>query len=416
MDTSADANANANASDNANARAEGASSAARVRAAPVSSFEEFSRLAAPLRCARAIRCGWWHASGLDACVAAGDAEALRLLGVTRGLAAGRYRYESEIAGACLEALERAPCRPDLSNYPNNCLSGAVPAPLLPALPPGAPCERWEECAGGLCTGELGAVGACVGFTTEVGGRCDHNTLCGEGLFCEGERCKARGAVGEPCSGHWQACHEGLICAGYRAAIKDPHYHSPATPGVCARPRGLGAACRRAGISDDCQRPLYCDFGAATPVCAAPAGVGARCGWIDACADGLRCDGITLGPAAATNGSGMREVLRAGVCAPHGDLDAPCEADAYDRGCPTSLRCEPTQGRCVARGEVGAPCEVKEDCVGYGYCDGSKRKKKTCQRQRAHGEACEPVRGERELDGPCFIGRCDPKRRVCVRGG
>lgn len=376
-------------------------------------FDEYRRLATPLRCDREIRCGIRHAGDRDACLAAGDHEALNLLGVLRGVAAGRYRYDPSIAAACLHALQVAPCRPDLAAYPARCLGGAVPAPLQPLAPPGAACERWDECDRGLCTGDLGAPGICAAFTRTPEGPCGSNTLCDEGLYCDEGRCRPRGRVGDPCLGHWQACVDGLVCQGYRPPIDDPHYYARAQPGACERPRGLGEACRRVSLGDDCQRPLYCDFAAATPTCALPLPRGATCPWIDACADGTTCLGIDLGPGAAANGSGMREVLRPGVCAPFGDLGAPCDPAAYGHGCPASLRCDPRTNTCAPRSATGEPCNDRNECQGYAFCHPRTR---TCQPQAAHGERCAPLRGGDEAltDGPCFLGRCDPRRKICTR--
>lgn len=370
------------------------------------SLEEFEAEAAPLRCARAIRCGELGASHLARCLADDGSRRRVLLGVARGLQAGRYRFDPEIARACLRVLAEAPCHVDYETTPPGCLAGAVPAGLLPAVAPGGACERWEECVDGICSGEVGCPGTCRPRTPDVGGPCDPNTLCSEHLYCDDGKCVARGDVGATCDGHWQACRPGLVCQGWRPAVDSHHDYRPAQPGTCERRRGLGEPCRRVSLGDDCAAELFCDFGAAAPVCRDRLSEGTACTWLDACADGLRCDGVRLGEHAAANGSGMRALDRPGVCRRVADRGDPCDAAAAQTTCPADGRCE--NGTCRPRGDTGEPCRERNDCGPYHFCEPRRRE---CRPQGAPGERCTP--GVKGLDGPCFLSECDPTTRRCV---
>lgn len=370
---------------------------------PPTTYAEFAAQATPLRCAWELRCGVIAASQRERCLHDGHARRDALLGVDRGLAAGRYRFDPEQAAACLRLLAGATCQPDYATIVPGCLSGAVPSGLRPAVAPGGACERWEECASGRCTGELGCPGTCVAHQPAVGAACDHDTLCADGLFCDEDACKPRGDVGEPCRGHWQACKPGLVCQGFVAAIDDDHYRTIEQPGTCQRPRGAGEPCRRVSLGDDCEADLFCDFAAARPTCRARLPEGTACPWLDACADGLACDGIVLAPHAASNGSGMRALQQPGVCRPFGDHGSACDPTAAATLCPASTRCTPA-GTCARRGGDGDACGESADCLPYHACD---PKRRTCVAQGDFGDRCSP--GGTDLDGPCFLGRCERGR-------
>ncbi|MEZ4454782.1 MAG: hypothetical protein R3B09_35355, partial [Nannocystaceae bacterium] len=368
----------------------------------VRSIAEFKAQATPLRCERAIRCGSIAASSRERCLDDESALQEQLLGVTRGLAAGRYAFDPAAAGECLRLLADAPCNVDPLPELGACLAGAVPGYLRAAVPPGGACERWEECVDGLCDGELGCPGQCKARTREVGGHCDNNTLCDDRLFCDDGECKARADVGGTCSNHWQACKAGLRCVG--ASSSDEWGHRE---GTCERPKGRDQACERDGVGDDCRSDLYCDFGAETPRCRERLPGGATCRWLDACADGFTCAGLVLA-AHGSPGTGMRAIAEAGTCAPHLDVGSACDPDAELRPCPHDLRCDKASRRCVARGRDGERCATTEECGSYHTCD---RASRTCIPQVGPGERCRP--GGEEFHGHCFLGTCDPKTRRCV---
>lgn len=385
--------------------------AAKPSIPPPRTFAEFAAQATPLRCARALRCGEIAASQRERCLKDGDALRERLLGVERGLAAGRYYFDPEQAAACLRELAEASCQVDYTTGVPGCLAGPVPSGVRPATQPGRACERWEECVGGWCSGELGCPGTCKAYVPDVDGPCGTDVLCSDGLFCDRGTCQMRGDVGETCRGHWQACKPGLVCHGYAPPVENIHDHRPEQPGTCERPRAVGQPCRRLSLGDDCEPDLFCDFAADRPSCRARLSEGTPCPWLDACADGLACDGLVLAPHAAGNGSGMRAVQTPGICRPYGDHGSACDPNAAVTVCPAYTHCTPA-GTCARRGGDGEACGDSKDCLPYHWCD---PKRRTCTAQLEPGDRCTP--GGSELDGPCFLGECVRGRCTarCPRG-
>jgi hypothetical protein len=352
---------------------------------PPRTHAEFAARATPLRCAWEIRCGVTSPSQRDRCLRDMGALRDRLLGVERGLAAGRYWFDPEQAAACLQQLAAAGCQPDYDTAIPGCLAGAVPAGVRPAVAPGGACERWEECVGGRCTGELGCPGTCVAHNPDIDGPCGPEQLCADGLYCDRGTCQLRGDVGATCRGHWQACAPGLVCHGWRPAVDDPHHPRPEQPGKCERPRAVGQPCRRLPLRDDCEPDLFCDPAGAPPTCRTRLSEGTSCSTHDACADGLACAGLS----AASQGA----------CRPFGDHRSPCDPHADVTVCPSDTRCTPA-GTCARRGGDGDACSESRDCLPYHWCDPQRR---TCVAQAQPGDPCRP--GGDERDGPCFLAAC-----------
>lgn len=364
-------------------------------------------LAAPLRCDRAVRCGEIGASERERCLREAPRNRV-LLGVERGLQNRRYRFDPALAAACLRLLAEAPCAVDHEVMPEGCLAGVVPAGLVPAVPSGGKCERWEECIDGHCSGQLGCPGECRAHTLAAGGPCDDHTLCGPDLYCDRDVCRPRGDLGAACSDHWQACRPGLVCQGYVAPSREPHAYRREQLGVCEARRRDGRPCRRVSLGHDCAPDHFCDFGAAAPTCRARLPAGAACTWQDACADGLRCDGLRL--AATSSDAGEPALAAAGVCRPVADAGATCDPAAAETRCPLGMHCA-DDGRCRPRGDTGAACRERNDCGPYHHCDPAAH---TCQPDLALGEPCRPGRGGGPGDpGPCFLATCDPAARRCV---
>ncbi|MFY0540569.1 hypothetical protein [Nannocystis pusilla] len=117
---------------------------------------EYAALETPLRCDRAIRCGEIGASERERCLRETPRENV-LYGIERGLKAGRYHFDPELAGDCLKLLAEAPCHVGYEVDPDHCLRGD--AGLRPAVPPGGACERSGECIDGVCTGTVGCPGS-----------------------------------------------------------------------------------------------------------------------------------------------------------------------------------------------------------------------------------------------------------------
>jgi hypothetical protein len=373
-------------------------------AAPRDPAEYFAR-ADPERCDRAVRCGEIGASERERCLREAP-RARVLLGVERGLQAGRYRFDPQLAATCLKLLAEAACAVDHAVIPSGCLGGAVPAGLAPAVPPGGACERGEECVDGRCTGGLGCPGVCRAHTLAAGGPCDSDTLCGHDLYCDRDVCRPRGDMGAACDGHWQACRPGLVCQGYVALDRRPHAFRRQQLGVCEARGDRGRPCRQLGLDHDCAPAFPCDFSGAAPTCRARRSSGAACTWLDTCADGLRCDGLRLARPAV--GSDVPSLAAPGVCRRVGDVDTACDPAAAETRCPDSMSCSEA-GTCRPRGDTGAPCRERNDCGPYHHCALG-----TCRPDLAPGEPCSPGPGAGPgLPGPCFAGTCDPAARRCL---
>ncbi|MCY1071216.1 hypothetical protein OV090_41120 [Nannocystis sp. RBIL2] len=379
-------------------------------------------LATPLRCDRAIRCGEIGASERERCLRATPRESV-LNGTERALKAGRYRFDPELAADCLKFLAEAPCHVAYEAVPDGCLSDAG---LRPAVPPGGACEHKDECIDGICTGSYACPGVCRALTSEVGGRCDWDTPCSEHLFCDGGTCRPRGDLGAACEGiggTGEGCRPGLLCQ-YPLDGGHPHKPQPARLGSCQLPRGVGQPCRRTVHDhDDCAAEYFCDFGLATPVCRARLPSGVACPSVDACADGLRCDGLWLADHSTVydivelpiiKRDEVRALVRPGVCRPVADQGSACEFTADATHCPADMRCS-EDNVCVARGDTGSACESDRDCGDTLYCDAASR---TCRPQLHLGEPCSPVTMDDDACGfdtcdPCLFGTCDPRARRCV---
>ncbi|MCY1009771.1 hypothetical protein OV079_30255 [Nannocystis pusilla] len=374
---------------------------------------------APLRCDRAIRCGEIGASERERCLRVTRRKSV-LHGTERALKAGRYRFDPALAADCLKFLAEAPCHVAYEVIPDGCLSDAG---LYPAVPPGGACEHKDECIEGTCTGTIGCPGVCRAHTSEVGGRCDRDTPCSEHLFCGGETCRPRGDLGAACSGiggTGEGCRPGLLCQ--YPPDGGPHEPRLARPGTCQPPRGLGQSCRRTVLDhDDCAVEYFCDFGLAVPVCRVRLPAGAACPSVDACADGLRCDGLWLADRSTVSDIGhmvrrdeVRAVVRPGVCRPVADQGSACEFTADGTRCPADMLCS-EDGVCVARRDTGSACESDDDCGDTLFCDPTSG---TCRPELDLGEPCSPVATDDDACmfqtcDPCLFGTCDPSTRRCV---
>lgn len=381
-----------------------------------------------VQCERAVRCGTIGRSQLEECRKGPGRSRLTLvwgfpdlLRFGELVAQGRLAIDAAGSRACLEFLASAPCRYEQASAPAGCFAGGVTA-YAPKVPPGGACERWDECADGFCTAQPGCSGVCVA-KAPIGGACGSDQLCVDGAFCWEGTCRARAGVGEVCGGHWQWCKDGLLCDGFDPGDDDDHGYRRPRSGVCSAGKQLGEDCVPPVTSSHeiCAVPLFCDWGDPSPVCRAPLAEGAECRWLDACADGLACAGLTLG---GRHPRGYRYGVRApGRCVRVLDAGDACDPSAFVSGCPASMICDLAAKVCRSRGHVGDPCTSSwvtkptpddeplrtEGCFGAHYCD---MKTRTCQRQLARGARCVPQPFGVE-DEPCFLGRCDAKTRRCA---
>ena len=371
-------------------------------------------------CDRAVRCGTIGASQLAECKDPARRLTLvwgspELLGIDALVANNHLRRDPGGEQRCLARLASAACRDPSTS--STCGLGFEP--LSPNVAPGGSCTRWDECIDGFCSSQAGCRGTCIA-RSKLGGTCDSNRLCTEDAFCWEGTCRKRGVAGDKCGGHWQWCGEGLFCAGYRPANKSVHDMSPEVPGTCRAPRDVGESCL-GEPADHCRPGLSCAWGDAAPTCQQPLASGATCRWLDACADGLACIGLTLHGFA--QGHAHFAVSRAGTCGPVRDAGSPCDPTAFVGGCPAAMRCDRTTGRCRSRGHAGDPCVSSwitkphppdepidnDGCFSSHYCDVATR---TCKKQLVLGAACTPQTFGVE-DEPCFLAKCDARSRRCV---
>ncbi|MBI5488237.1 MAG: hypothetical protein HY905_12965 [Deltaproteobacteria bacterium] len=398
----------------------------------VSSPEEFERLATPLVCARAVRCGTIGRSQLDDCLLGEGESRLNLVWGFRDLlrideiaAAGRLAIDLSRTGECLDLLRSGGCHLEIADVPPGCLGGAERVYHVPSVSPGAPCTRWGECIDGYCSADGMCEGKCLA-RVPGGAECEttgSHGLCTESDFCQDHVCTPRRREGESCPGHWQACAPGLWCKGWVPENDDPEWRRPEQPGICSRPEGVGASCATDRSDDICRADLFCDWNAEPPACRERLGEDDECGWLDACADGLACVGLRLG---GINRYGRRMgVATAGRCSPHLDAGDACVPEDFVTGCPGSMTCDKTTKTCRSTCHEGDPCDSSwcppdrpegeecepEGCCGGLYCDPRTR---VCTRQLEAGERCRPTRFGVD-DEPCFLGTCDPRRRVCDPG-
>jgi hypothetical protein len=371
-------------------------------------------------CDRAVRCGTIGASQLAECKGPTGRLTLvwgypDLLGVEALVAAKRLRRDVAAEQPCLAKLAGAACRDRSAD--TACSRGYDP--LAANVAPGGACKSWDECIDGFCSTQAGCQGTCIA-RSKLGEACGANQICTEDAFCWKGTCRKRAVAGETCGGHWQWCAEGLFCAGYAAEADTVPYRRPEVLGTCRAPLGVGESCLDQQ-DGRCRTELYCAWGDPAPTCQQPLASGATCRWLDACADGLACSGLTLHGVA--QGHSHFAVARAGTCAPVLDTGSPCDPTAFVSGCPQSMRCDRTTKRCRSAGHVGDHCESSwitkphpedepidnDGCFSSNYCDVATR---TCKKQLPIGAACTPQTFGVE-DEPCFLATCDPKSRRCV---
>lgn len=233
-----------------------------------------------------------------------------------------------------------------------------PGALVPRTPIGARCDTATECVDGFCQRDdytrsrphYAAVGCgvCVARRGE-GEPCEgHDWLgasaeCASGLRCEmtTATCVPRGfsGRGEACGGP-VGCEAGLECLDGVCVVR-------LCDGLpCGLPHGSACADR-----DACQPSLDCIEG----VCARVAGPGERCVAPDVCRAATECvDGVcVLWPAL---GEPCRERCARGLCQrgrcttlAEGER---CEVDAFLDACADGLICD---GTCIPRPQLGETC-------------------------------------------------------------
>ena len=352
---------------------------------PPLAASDFSRAYAEASCAQSARCNLLDRSLVTAC----EASVRAVLGddVQRGIAAGRVRYDGDLARSCADGIRAAPCLRD-------GLPDAVQGDCLQALAgtvgAGGACTGLFECSGGLCVPE--SAGACPSACP---------TVLGRGASCQlhqGPECDLRQSLGciqgqcRPPGGDGDGCDTDLDCDSEHVCVS----------GRCAPLLGEGAACEGDAA---CLVGLAC----IGERCVRRAGEGAACAStvdeVDAafrlaqCAEGLVCRGAGL--------TGSGEPV-AGTCRRPSDLGGSCEDEPaglqeYLDGCLTGLVC--SSGRCAIPPASG-PCAPHDVCdTTVAYCDAGQ-----CVPLKDDGAAC--VRPAECRSGGCTADLCGPAVEVC----
>jgi hypothetical protein len=227
-----------------------------------------------------------------------------------------------IAGECTTNLD---CRGEA--FCDKGVLETCPGVCSPLQADGFPCRHDDDnqCQDGLvCSG-----GTCRALR-DVGQSCggDGQTGCGPGLECadlglgDGDQCVSISALytvklGKDCDANDALCEPGLVCESVSG-----------TAGVCAKPVGKGASCKRA-LPNQCPVGQYCD--------AVNAGESGTC--VDAPGDGQACR--TRAPVCASG-----HVCVDNVCRPRLDNGEDC---IDDRQC--------YSGMCTAVCEGPLACEA-----------------------------------------------------------
>ncbi len=261
------------------------------------------------------------------------------------LAAGRLRYDADVAGQCLQALRNGSCDD---------------APVsLPMQNRGIEYDT-------QCRFLLGQVAD--------GGACQWSTECQDGAYCDdtpatcGGVCR-RGTVSPPITA-LDGCPPGTVFLG-------------GLFGKCLKPGGAGAPCgiHQGALAGVCGQGTWCDsrttpYGTCKPVVtegeACEPYIGPQCGWSLFCNDG-RCQKVQ-GEGGACKAPGLG---RFGALACRDELF--CDGDNGQAG---TCRPRRTEGA-ACRGSF--ECEDGVDCVGSRYQEGVWG---TCQKAPREGEACE----------------------------
>jgi len=272
--------------------------------------------------------------------------------VAASIDAGRMRYDSVNADACLDAVRHAPCEPTLAQRKIGLHCNAVVAPHTET---DRACWGDGECTGGICALVPGCAGICANYAS-YGDPCVDSTTAPAAMQCD----PTVAYCGEPSPGANTIClqkkPEGADCAGTREC----RFNWTCRLGVCTEPVTLGeyAAC---GGTEPCDEDLYCDPG--SMLCQKRVRQGDTCDDFLACEDGLACIGLVLDAGA---------VAVMGTCAPWLTPGAACNGAYTVSGCPTAAPC--TEDTCVhveTRPGRDEDCSMRA-CAAYLACNLNKR--------------------------------------------
>ncbi len=177
--------------------------------------------------------------------------------MAQAVAAKRATYDSAKGQSCLDELNGIACA-DLATFggPNDPCMTAVSGTVAS----GGSCYGDNDCtSGNFCDGVSGAncPASCNAYAQQ-GDDCTQGQTCAPNLSCDGSKCAAPAAKGQPCGGNNMFCGGGLYCDGVNGAA-----------GICQPDKAKGETCTGGG---QCQLGLTCISGS----CAAIKGVGETC--------------------------------------------------------------------------------------------------------------------------------------------
>jgi hypothetical protein len=247
---------------------------------------------------------------------------------------------------CAETLATYDCELIARGIPPDCVTAGT-------RQPGEPCISPAQCDSLSCNGDQETCGECLD-TIRPGEPCEGETReCGISYECYEGICQRpldgsldppeELGAGDECDDH-DICPEDLVCSDPTGTGTD----------TCQPIPGLGEPCEYPGyyVVDACQDGLRCDGN--TAVCVPNAALGEACGPIDGqdvyCADGLLCQ--------------TPDLVSAGVCVEMPSLGDACGyVDSDYIPCPAELQCDDESsdpGTCVARQAIGEPCDEPSD--------------------------------------------------------
>jgi hypothetical protein len=313
--------------------------------APIS-IDDYCARVEPALCARAVRCGLVETQ--QGCEGLLSRNTGTLCDQVRpGVRDGRIAFDGALAAQCFQETTVS-----CTSLPacNGIFTGKVPVD--------GGCYGSTDCApGAWCHDSLVCPGEClprvgVGAVVRESQECLENLTAHLGVLdggAFGYTCRARVALGQPCSSYGD-CVDGLVCNSGSGSCETPRGPSVACAGPdggnlpysicsdglscqrdvngrlsCLPPAALGERC------GDCRLDLRCVASDAGSTCAGPGRVGEACARDTECELGLFCKPAS-GP------------LGAGFCAAPGGLGATCSG--ADSACTAGLRCAqvpPTDG-------------------------------------------------------------------------
>ena len=333
--------------------------------ASLSTVEAFWQAFGDALCAAEIRCGSRRGFEAGAChpwIRATDLHR-RPEQIDASLAAGRSRYDSAEAAACLDSIRSGPCelRPA-----DEMLDVVCKAAFVGSVARGSPCGNSLECEDGdLCDGILSVCPGTCTARVAAGESCERDEQCESGLGC---------VLGPSMNGTCQPvavkdCGATKTCEAGRVCLEDS---------TCSPLLGSGAGCQPSSRASTCAGDLVCtDTGGGNFACLLGQVANQTCSPGTPCAPGMRC---TLD----------------GSCQPVSRPNEPCETKD---SCPVGFAC--TQGRCTALPVSGEPCSDEMPCL-QGACRSG-----ACA-LLADGEACQTDMTSRDLCAAACYGE------VCER--